>query len=429
MRAGIAAAVLVVGIAAPAAWAEDIHVPGDFRRLRDALAAAAPGDRILLEDGVHRGPFVVTTSDIVIQGDGGRIVQGARALRSRSAEADAAIVVRADRVTLKSLDLLRGGIRVEGDDVRVQFCHVERFSDRRHAAVGIEVTGARASVLGNQLLGGRWAFHGVRITGPDAFVSRMTILDGPGGRGIEVNGDGARVVDNRFQQAVGEEAIVVEGMLPLVEANFIRYDEGQAGAILVTGDGATIRDNEIEADRLDGSAIHVEGDDALVEDNEAVADGATAILVRGDRNRILVNVTMGNPNRFFSETAFRFGHGISVRGSDNLLSGNRLYSSPADSIRILGGATNTIDDCQSYSAGACGLLNVSQDSVVTGSQFTSSSIDVFNGGSFALFDTTWFNSGGVAPQPFGGGTELEDDLGILVDALPGGSPIRIRGSD
>ncbi|MCC6350579.1 MAG: nitrous oxide reductase family maturation protein NosD [Candidatus Eisenbacteria bacterium] len=72
LRAGGLAALLLLAAASAAGARETLVPPG---RAADALAAAAPGDTIVLARGVHSGPLVVAKA-IVLRGEAGAVVDG-----------------------------------------------------------------------------------------------------------------------------------------------------------------------------------------------------------------------------------------------------------------------------------------------------------------------------------------------------------------
>ncbi|MCP3902796.1 MAG: hypothetical protein GY715_04095 [Planctomycetes bacterium] len=52
----IAVAAAIVGVAVSQGRAADLHVPSTFTTIQAAIDAAAPGDRVLIADGVYAGP-------------------------------------------------------------------------------------------------------------------------------------------------------------------------------------------------------------------------------------------------------------------------------------------------------------------------------------------------------------------------------------
>ena len=112
-----------------------------------------------------------------------------------------------------------------------------------------------------------------------------------------------------------------------------------------------------------------------------------------------------------------------MRGSWNLLRQNSSSGAPADGIRVVGGTGNRIEECGTRWSGACGILNATTGTTVTGSSFWSSGSDVVNAGTFTSFVGNSFGSGTPDPMPFGGSVEPEDDFGIegvVNDAWGGG---------
>ncbi len=409
---GIRTLVLVAAVVSPAAaFADDLHVPGDFRRFQEALDAAVPGDRILLEGGVHRGPFVVLTDDLVIEGIGATLVQKASASRSSSPERDAALSVHGDRVTIRTLRIRRGGIRVQGEGALIDRCIVEQAGNRKHLVHGLEVLGDDACIQFCVLEGGRGRFQGLRVDGARADVWRNGISGVREGRGVEVVGDQARISQNTLSDIQAREAIVVRGEIGTIDGNEVGVADGTGGTLLVEGDGGVISRNRVGDGSTGSPSILVEGSGGTVADNVVTAGAGTGIIVRGDGTAVEGNEVSG----WFSSEATFGGHGIVVRGSDNVLHGNSSWGAPADGIRVVGGYGNVIDGCRMSRSGACGLLNLTTGTSVTGSGFWSSAMDVVNAGSFSRFAGNSFDSGSANPSTFTGSTGPEADFGIEVD--------------
>jgi len=76
-RLAVVFAIALGALAPGAAWAADIHVPGDASTLQRAISAARPGDTIVLAAGTYRGGVVVPHAkhDLTIRGvDRNRVV-------------------------------------------------------------------------------------------------------------------------------------------------------------------------------------------------------------------------------------------------------------------------------------------------------------------------------------------------------------------
>src|ERR671910_2076580 len=68
----------------------DPHPGCRYHGLQNALAAALPGDRVVLAPGIYEEGAIVTTSGLVLQGEAGAH------LRGHAVEGKAALVVKAD---------------------------------------------------------------------------------------------------------------------------------------------------------------------------------------------------------------------------------------------------------------------------------------------------------------------------------------------
>lgn len=79
----------------------DVSPNGAFRTLAAAVSAARSGDRIVVHDGTYRGPAAVVDKQLVIEGQGGPVLDGenTRGL----------IVIKADDVTVRGLTLRNVG--------------------------------------------------------------------------------------------------------------------------------------------------------------------------------------------------------------------------------------------------------------------------------------------------------------------------------
>jgi Right handed beta helix region len=97
----------------------------EYAGLQDALAAAMPGDRVVLAPGVYEEGAVIATPNLVLRGEPGAH------LRGHAVEGKAALVVRANDVLIERIECsgiaVRDNngacIRIEGDDLTVRNVH------------------------------------------------------------------------------------------------------------------------------------------------------------------------------------------------------------------------------------------------------------------------------------------------------------------
>jgi nitrous oxidase accessory protein len=117
--------------------------------LQARLDAAAPGDTIVVEGGVHPGPFVIDTSLVLV----GR-----------------------DRPHLQGSDSTHV-VTVEANDVTVEgFRITDSGKDLSHDHAGILVTGHRATIRDNRLVD---VLHGVYVKGKNRAVITENVIEGP----------------------------------------------------------------------------------------------------------------------------------------------------------------------------------------------------------------------------------------------------------
>ena len=97
-------ATLSVALYARGAAAQLVVDPhGRVRTITEALAAVRPGQRVVIRPGTYREPtLVVRTAGVTIEGDGWPVLdgQGQRAV----------LVIAADDVTVRGLDVARTGV-------------------------------------------------------------------------------------------------------------------------------------------------------------------------------------------------------------------------------------------------------------------------------------------------------------------------------
>lgn len=235
------AALLLPGLAAAATHRV---APGDD--LVSAVAAAAAGDELLLEAGVHAGRLTLNRA-LNVRGEPGAVLDGGGE--------GSVITVAAPGVTITGLTIRGSG------------------SDRTAMDAGITLgKGATGALVeGNVLVGN---LHGVRIQGAhDATV-----------RGNEITGRTGR------QSEAGNGVSVWNAPGALVEGNVIRL--GRDGIFSNASKKDVFRANRFERTRF---AIHyMYTNDSVIEDNVSVDNTVGYAIMFSDRLRITGNVSDGD---------------------------------------------------------------------------------------------------------------------------------------
>lgn len=218
--------------------------PGDDLGL--AVAAAAPGDELVLSAGVHAGPVTLDRA-LTLRGEPGAVLDGGHA--------GSVVTVTAPGVTVRDLAIRGSG------------------SDRAAMDAGVNLLkGATGAVVeDNTLLGN---LHGVRIQGaPDATV-----------RGNTITGRTGR------QSEAGNGVSVWNAPGALVEGNAIRL--GRDGIFSNASKHDVFRGNRMEKTRF---AIHyMYTNDSVIEDNVSIDNTVGYAIMFSDRLKISGNVSDGD---------------------------------------------------------------------------------------------------------------------------------------
>lgn len=122
--------------------------PGEA--LRDRLAAASPGERIIVEAGIYEGPFVIT-QPVHLLGQPGAILQGDRQTH--------VVAVRAPDVEIAGFTIRGSGRKLARDES------------------AIHVTGARAIIRDNRILD---SLHGIYVRQADGCRLENNVILGDG---------------------------------------------------------------------------------------------------------------------------------------------------------------------------------------------------------------------------------------------------------
>ena len=244
--AALLAATLLASAAVGNAAAEVISVPAGGERLREAVAAAAPGDVLQLEPGIHNGPLLIDRP-LTLEGRPGAVVDGGGKGRS--------IEVSAPQVTIH-------GITVRGSGV----------DNAMDAGIYLDQKALGASVEGNTISGNLIGVyvHGAAgaIVRGNTIVGRTDLRLNDRGNGVYVwNAPGAQVIDNDISG-------------------------GRDGIFTNTSRRNVFRGNRMHGVRF---AVHyMYTNDSEVSDNVSVGNHAGYVIMFSDRLKIHGNVSRGD---------------------------------------------------------------------------------------------------------------------------------------
>jgi hypothetical protein len=277
-------------VSSAAALADDLAVPRQYRTIEDALAAAAPGDRVVVRGGtfenvqVKKGGVSIVAKGTTVQGylwiDASNVsVSGFRIGRNGH------VVITGDDVTVtgtKAIGRGRQGITVQGG----RRARIERT---KLTSGDIEVLlGTGAVISDNRLKDGAilTAENGVWIE------SNTVELINASGDGTSIIGNQCRVVassgdDCDVSGNQAETSVSIAGDRVTVQGNEQTRGEAAshrvAPSFFVQGDGALVLDN-----KLTNAGLFVSGDDAVIAEN-AVVDTHVGLAVVGERFTVAGN--------------------------------------------------------------------------------------------------------------------------------------------
>ena len=170
----IAIGLAVVTSPAAAQRTIDVSTNGAFRTLAAAVGAAHPGDRVVIHDGIYRGPTAVVDKRLTIEAQGRPVLDGENT--------HGLIVVKADDVTVRGLTLRnvgtsfvedRAALRVDNakgcliDDNRIEDgffgIYLANVTDCRVTHNTLRATGQRETESGNGIH--LWTSRRITIAG------------------------------------------------------------------------------------------------------------------------------------------------------------------------------------------------------------------------------------------------------------------------
>jgi parallel beta-helix repeat protein len=339
---------------------------GDFTSISEAIAAAKPGDRILVRPGLYVEALLLD-KPVEIVGDGPLeeiVVQAANnhVIRFR------ATVGRITNLTLQqtggnqwcAVDIPQGRLEVVGCDITsLGFACVaiyqgadprlrrNRIHDGKAAGVLIH-SRARGTLEDNEILANEGP--GVEIrSDSNPLLRRNRIHDGrgsgvhcEGGKGIleenEIFANGLAGVDigavshptlirNRIHHGRAEGIAVHDGGEGVIEGNEILAN-GRAGVEIASGGNPTLRGNRIYDGRSSGVLVRDEGGGRL-EDNDIVGNTLAGVVIQEKSNPSLIG------NRIHDGR----DEGVLVRSNgEGVLVDNEIFGNAGPGISIASGS-------------------------------------------------------------------------------------------
>ena len=386
--------------------AADVVVQGlTFRHGTDQISVAADGLQ------VSKCTFLDANSDSIVGSSNTAIVTSSKFAFMSSDGID----LIGNTITVSKCTFSRGGTRgllLTGNGNRVESCTFTGMDDGGAAFVDGD-----AGYLGKNkatfLDGDAFRIDGntgvIESNKADRCDSRLVLVNGDGVTvqkntgtymrgGIDVTGDGAMVLSNKFTNTAATDAIFVEGDGFTISKNTVSttYDEADG----IEADSATVAGlGTIEGNKVSDTAGWGYNLDTVfgvvVRDNSATRcgqDGRGGVNLVGDDNTLDgLKVTDVE------------GPGIVMNGVGNDSLDCAVKTASTDGFRVLGNLNN-IDRCSATACGGEGLDNRGTGTIVGNSKFTKNRIDVANdviGGATipAGLGTVTFDTGGDATQP------------------------------
>jgi Right handed beta helix region len=289
--AALAAALLTAG-----ARADVLHVPGDFPTVAEALAAAQPGDEVVLAAGSYNDPILMQTKvGITLRGQGKVVLGGGDMvtptleldncsdvtvdhLRIEGAGGTGVLVDDCDNITLSRVRIKavgNHGIAVgdESDDILLDRCRVEgALGNGISFEESSSCTVWRCTVA---VVGG----FGIALS--DVFDCRVERckVENTGFVGIALGADGPAnscvALDNRVTDP-GTDGLSLGGTDGLLAGNRVKL-AGTAGInIAATTTGGIVQDNRMTDCDL---GLRSQGSGVLIRDNRIVGSVQEGVLL------------------------------------------------------------------------------------------------------------------------------------------------------
>jgi hypothetical protein len=408
VRWGFSSAVLFV-VSSAAALADDIYVPRDHGTIEEALAAAAPGDRVIVLGGKYEN-VIVTRGDIEIIAKGAMIRDTLEIAGSRVSVSGFRLDRRAD-VLITGDDVTLTGIKASGG----YYWHNIMVDGGRRATIAgnklsqgiIQVPhGADATITGNRLKSGTIDTSDVgaailsnSVPTIDVSGDQASVLDNRC-RSLGLSGDSCDVANNRVLKELG-----IHGDSALATGNVV------FGSISVHADDVTIAGNDVTIAGTGVAAIEVRGGSRGTITGNVIthrggfgiegrwrSDGLTIIGndIHGFASRTSIaiggdGITIANNTIVQTDAADGKGNGIEISGDANVVTGNDIGAVTRDAIVVVSGTGTVVSDERIDAAPGCGLVVTCRASgtIVAGCSVSGCVFGIVNDGTAtSVTDTT-----------------------------------------
>jgi len=302
----IGALIAIAGAAGSAAADSRIVSPADFAA---ALSAAKFGDALVLEPGIYRGPFTITTPSLQISGDPRAIVDGGGR--------GTALTISANDVTVSGITVRGSGrnladndatiLIVEAHGVRIRGCRVESSGFGIYVRGGGDLEIADNVVRGDAALNRSrrgnaihlWHSENVRVIRNDiadsrdglylSFAHHNLVEDNHATRvryGVHsMYSDGNTLRRNRLEGCLGGAAFMF-AKRDLMERNEVAHNR-RFGVLLLSIDNSRLADNTI-AHNDRGFVIENSNSDQF-EGNRIAENGIGAFVTAGSEDNLFAS--------------------------------------------------------------------------------------------------------------------------------------------
>jgi parallel beta-helix repeat protein len=259
---------------------------GDHMTIADAVAAAKPGNRVLVRPGLYEESLILDKPvELIGQGAVEDIIITARDADAISFRANIGRISNLTlRQTAEASDEVWYGVDIAQGRLELEACHI---SSRCGSCVSVQA-GADPRVRGNRIHGG--ADSGIFVYGQALGTFEDNEISRNDMSGVEIkSGSNPTVRRNRIQSNAGPGVLIQEQGLATLEDNDI-VENGGAGVEIRSGARGTLRQNRINRNTYEAIWVYENGGGTFegndLTDNERgpwdVAEDSEPHVVRSD---------------------------------------------------------------------------------------------------------------------------------------------------